>query len=460
MTLDKMRPAFEGARAEGWLMTDADKAMRGGAWRRRAGQRWDVVVFVAARPGPVRVHHRDPVAYLAGCYYGGIHGANTARVAKEALVAIPSPESAERGVSIVDLAWELLLASDRTGLRTRPAASIRFISVLGKIHTVPAPPKLPAHTEADATATGTIDAPDPTCVLHLQHIKNRSRSNPGLNPSSRGLTYDFWKHQLSPQHLGSKYDSPALDFRLPVLDFPRVSALCSGFFRSTSWLAVIFGSSRHLALFFRPSSRECNLVHDSSDFQAQRSSIIPSCLLAFKEPGHFSAQPVESIPFSGDLRRRYFDIFVPARWLAKPTKWLASRNAGFGLVMPPKSKPKPETNHSARAQATFASQKVNSPGLDARGPLRGYLAAAAQRVGWAARTSRLPRPQASLPIEGDEAANPEEPARSYKPAVQSVYAHYTARADARPQPARCPHCTNPLCAMSEHFGGNPLEGLK
>jgi hypothetical protein len=81
------------------------------------------------------------------------------------------------------------------------------------------------------------------------------------------------------------------------------------------------------------------------------------------------------------LRRRYFNIFVPARWLAKPTKWLASRNAGFGLVMPPKSKPKPETNHSARAQATFASQKVNSPGLDARGPLRGYLAAAAQRVG-------------------------------------------------------------------------------
>jgi hypothetical protein len=48
MTLDKMRLAFEGARAEGWLMTDADKAMRGGAWRRRAGQRWDVVVFVAA----------------------------------------------------------------------------------------------------------------------------------------------------------------------------------------------------------------------------------------------------------------------------------------------------------------------------------------------------------------------------------------------------------------------------
>jgi hypothetical protein len=53
----------------------------------------------------------------------------------------------------------------------------------------------------------------------------------------------------------------------------------------------------------------------------------------------------------------------PAKWLAKPTKWLASRNAGLGLVMPPKSKPKPETSHSARAQATFASQKVNSRDL-------------------------------------------------------------------------------------------------
>jgi hypothetical protein len=33
---------------------------------------------------------------------------------EEALVAIPSPESAERGVSIVDLAWELVLTSGGT----------------------------------------------------------------------------------------------------------------------------------------------------------------------------------------------------------------------------------------------------------------------------------------------------------------------------------------------------------
>jgi hypothetical protein len=50
-----------------------------------------------------------------------------------------------------------------------------------------------------------------------------------------------------------------------------------------------------------------------------------------------------------------------AEWLAKPTKWLASRNAGRGRVMPPKSTPTPETSQLARAQATFASQKVNSP---------------------------------------------------------------------------------------------------
>ncbi|KAJ6543377.1 hypothetical protein DFH09DRAFT_1088816 [Mycena vulgaris] len=48
------------------------------------------------------------------------------------------------------------------------------------------------------------------------------------------------------------------------------------------------------------------------------------------------------------------------KWLAKPTKWLASRNAGRGRVMPPKSTPTPEISQSARAQATFASQKVNS----------------------------------------------------------------------------------------------------
>jgi hypothetical protein len=46
-----------------------------------------------------------------------------------------------------------------------------------------------------------------------------------------------------------------------------------------------------------------------------------------------------------------------AEWLAKPTFWLASRNAGLGLVITPKSKPKPDTSPSARAQATFASLK-------------------------------------------------------------------------------------------------------
>jgi hypothetical protein len=50
----------------------------------------------------------------------------------------------------------------------------------------------------------------------------------------------------------------------------------------------------------------------------------------------------------------------PAEWLAKPTFWLASRNAGRGLVITAKSTPTPETSQSVRAQATFASQKVNS----------------------------------------------------------------------------------------------------
>ncbi|KAJ7723122.1 hypothetical protein B0H14DRAFT_2641998 [Mycena olivaceomarginata] len=48
----------------------------------------------------------------------------------------------------------------------------------------------------------------------------------------------------------------------------------------------------------------------------------------------------------------------PAKWLAKPTKWLASQKAGRGRVMPPKSTPTPETSHSVRAQAAFASQKL------------------------------------------------------------------------------------------------------
>jgi hypothetical protein len=51
----------------------------------------------------------------------------------------------------------------------------------------------------------------------------------------------------------------------------------------------------------------------------------------------------------------------PAEWLAKPTKWLASQSAGRGLVIPPKSTPPPEKSHLARAQATLACQKVNSP---------------------------------------------------------------------------------------------------
>ncbi|KAJ7710278.1 hypothetical protein B0H16DRAFT_1480678 [Mycena metata] len=50
----------------------------------------------------------------------------------------------------------------------------------------------------------------------------------------------------------------------------------------------------------------------------------------------------------------------PANWLAKPTNWLASRSAGLGLGLAPKSKPKPETSQFARAQANLASQKVNS----------------------------------------------------------------------------------------------------
>ncbi|KAJ7642876.1 hypothetical protein B0H17DRAFT_1148681 [Mycena rosella] len=42
-------------------------------------------------------------------------------------------------------------------------------------------------------------------------------------------------------------------------------------------------------------------------------------------------------------------------------KWRASRNAGRGLVLTPKSTPTPETSHLARAQATYASQKRYSP---------------------------------------------------------------------------------------------------
>ncbi|KAF8186493.1 hypothetical protein K438DRAFT_1765264 [Mycena galopus ATCC 62051] len=52
-----------------------------------------------------------------------------------------------------------------------------------------------------------------------------------------------------------------------------------------------------------------------------------------------------------------------SKWLAKPTKWLASRNARRGRVMPPKFTPTPETSQSARAQATFASQKSRCLGL-------------------------------------------------------------------------------------------------
>ncbi|KAJ7140601.1 hypothetical protein C8R44DRAFT_726343 [Mycena epipterygia] len=46
-----------------------------------------------------------------------------------------------------------------------------------------------------------------------------------------------------------------------------------------------------------------------------------------------------------------------AEWLAKPSKWLASRKAGRGRVIPPKSTPPPGTSHSARAQAIRPSQK-------------------------------------------------------------------------------------------------------
>jgi hypothetical protein len=50
-----------------------------------------------------------------------------------------------------------------------------------------------------------------------------------------------------------------------------------------------------------------------------------------------------------------------AEWLAMPKKWLASRNAGRGRVMPPKSTPTPETSQSTLAQATFTSQQCHSP---------------------------------------------------------------------------------------------------
>jgi hypothetical protein len=35
-------------------------------------------------------------------------------------------------------------------------------------------------------------------------------------------------------------------------------------------------------------------------------------------------------------------VIEATNWLAKPTNWLASQFVGLGLVMPPKSKPKPE----------------------------------------------------------------------------------------------------------------------
>jgi hypothetical protein len=46
---------------------------------------------------------------------------------------------------------------------------------------------------------------------------------------------------------------------------------------------------------------------------------------------------------------------------AKPAEWFASQNAGLGLVITAKSRPKPETSHSARVQAKELTLKGNMP---------------------------------------------------------------------------------------------------
>ncbi|KAJ6491233.1 hypothetical protein DFH09DRAFT_1105058 [Mycena vulgaris] len=80
-------------------------------------------------------------------------------------------------------------------------------------------------------------------------------------------------------------------------------------------------------------------------------------------------------------------IVMLAEWLAKPTKWLASRNAGRGRVMPPKSTPTPETSQSARAQATFASQKLQSEREFDPGP----FPVSKSQLGWQDISSRRRR---------------------------------------------------------------------
>ncbi|KAJ6565850.1 hypothetical protein DFH09DRAFT_1081506 [Mycena vulgaris] len=124
-------------------------------------------------------------------------------------------------------------------------------------------------------------------------------------------------------------------------------------------------------------------------------------------------------------------------WLAKPTKWLASPNAGRGRVMPPKSTPTPETSQSARAQATFASQKVNSPGSTAQ------LTELCMKL-------ILPRDgQRDFTSLQDRLVGKRENSEHYSP--NYVFAWLVGRALDRSG------TTNFLCAAIEDYGGVPPD---
>ncbi|KAJ7604283.1 hypothetical protein DFH06DRAFT_1151260 [Mycena polygramma] len=77
----------------------------------------------------------------------------------------------------------------------------------------------------------------------------------------------------------------------------------------------------------------------------------------------WATQNLNRRPRAREICASHLDFLAgakPTKWLAKPTFWLASRFAGRGRVMPPKATPTPETSQFARAQASLASQKVNS----------------------------------------------------------------------------------------------------
>ncbi|KAJ6501234.1 hypothetical protein C8R47DRAFT_1068214 [Mycena vitilis] len=116
-------------------------------------------------------------------------------------------------------------------------------------------------------------------------------------------------------------------------------------------------------------------------------------------------------PVAQGIDARHF-IFLagakPTNWLAKPTFWLASRLAGRGRVMQPKSTPTPETSQFARTQASLASQKVNSRGRDLRqvqGPTF-FLKKRRKTIGRAGRMARARMNELSLLTAGAPQVQP------------------------------------------------------